>query len=931
MQSQDCLPIRLDGEQNSQPFLELMNHDKELILVDGTAFLFRAHHAQGGMPLATSDGRVTQAIYGMINMLRSLIREFQPTHIAIVMDAPGGNFRHELYEPYKANRPPMPEDLRDQLEYIRKIIPAMGLKLVCVPGVEADDVIGTFSVMGTDRGYRTVIVSSDKDLAQLVNERVSMHDTMKRTWLGPQGVVDRFGVPPERIVDYLTLAGDTSDNIPGVPKVGSKTACKWISQYGNLAGIIENADKIPGKIGENLRSSLDLLPLYKELVTVRCDVETGIEPEDLKPGDPDHDQLREYFVDLEFRSWLAELDPGAGMAASNHAGTPDESVRYEAILDEQALQQWITKLEASRVFSIDTETTSINPRTASLVGLSFSVEPGEAAYLPLGHTCLGFPEQLPMAETLEKLRPVLEDPARPKTGQNLKYDIVVLRRHGISLAGITHDTMLLSYVLDPGSSRHDMDSLAGRHLDRQTTRFTDIAGTGRNQLSFDQIDLEQAAPYAAEDADITLQLHHLLSGQLSRDEKLSRIFTELELPLMHALVRTESHGVRIDASLLGEQSAEIAAQLAVLEKRAHDEAGESFNIGSPKQIQEILFGKMGLAPLKKTPGGQPSTSESVLQDLAVNHELPRIILEHRGLAKLKNTYTDKLPELINPHTRRIHTSYHQAVASTGRLSSSDPNLQNIPVRTQEGRRIREAFIAEPGNLLLAADYSQIELRIMAHLSCDAGLLDAFNNGVDVHSATAAEVFGIPAEQVDPEQRRRAKAINFGLIYGMSAFGLARQLKIQQSEAKHYIDTYFAHYPGVREYMESAKRRARECGYVETLYGRRLRLPDIQSRNAVLRQYSERIAINAPIQGTAADIIKLAMIDLDDRLIRTGSASRIIMQVHDELVLEVPEAQIDAISEMTRQSMSEANLAGMAGLDVPLVVDIGQGRNWGEAH
>ena len=902
-----------------------MAPDKELILVDGSSFLFRAYHAMGRAPLSTSDGRTTQAIFGMINMLRSLLKECQPRYIAVVMDAKGKTFRHEMYKEYKANRPPMPEDLRDQQVYIKKIIPAMGLPLISISGVEADDVIGTLSVQATEQGFRTLIVSSDKDLTQLINDKVEMVDTMKNIRLDPAGVTEKFGVPPERIVEYLALAGDASDNIPGIPKVGPKTAAKWLTEYGDLDNVVRHADDIKGKVGEYLRDNLDILALSKRLTKIKCDVELEKTPADLEMADPDYDLLREYYTDLEFRSWLKEVTDQDDTAADTQIPEATE-LNYETILDEDALQRWIEKLVTSDIFALDTETTSIDAQQASLVGLSFSVTPGEAAYLPLGHSYTGVPAQLPFNETLEKLKPLLEDASQSKTGQNLKYDIEVLQNHGIHLDGVTHDTMLLSYVLDAGSSRHDMDTLAKKHLGKETIKFSDVAGTGKKQLTFDQVSLEQATPYAAEDADITLQLHRILSEQLDSHEKLKSLFVDIELPLMAALVRTETNGVKIDATLLRNQSAEISVKLEQLEKRAHELAGEPFNIGSPKQIQEILYEKQGLPILRKTPKGQPSTAENVLQELAVDYELPQIILEHRGLAKLKSTYTDKLPELINPKTGRIHTSYHQAVASTGRLSSSDPNLQNIPVRSEEGRRIREAFIAEKGNIILAADYSQIELRIMAHLSGDKGLVEAFMNNIDVHSATAAEVFGTEPDKVDSEQRRRAKAINFGLIYGMSAFGLARQLKIEQKEAKQYIEIYFDRYPGVKEYMESTKQSARDNGYVETLFGRRLNLPEINSKNGVLRQYAERTAINAPMQGTAADLIKLAMIEIDRWLLDNNPDSKIIMQVHDELVFEIPEAETDAITVMARELM-----CGVAELNIPLVVDIGTGPNWKEAH
>ena len=707
--------------------------------------------------------------------------------------------------------------------------------------------------------------------------------------------------------------------------MGPKTASKWLGEYGNLDTLLKNAEQITGKVGENLRNNLDQLALSKKLTTIKCDVELDQSPEELCFTDPDNEKLIEYFSDLEFRSWLKELESNTAGNGSDSKNM-DDNVDYEIILDETTLEKWIDKLKASEIFAVDTETTSIDSQQANLVGLSFSVRPGEAAYLPIGHNYTGVPEQLPFAETLNKLKPVLEDPNLAKTGQNLKYDIEVLQNAGIQLQGVTHDTMLMSYILDAGSNRHDMDTLALKHLGKETIKYSDVAGSGKNQLTFDQVDLEQATPYAAEDADITLQLHQTLIEPLNQNEKLLSVFKDIEMPLMNALVRTETNGVKIDSVRLQNQSAEIADRLKLIEKQAHELADRPFNMGSPKQIQEILYDKQGLPVLRKTPKGQPSTAENVLQELAEDYELPRLILEHRGLAKLKSTYTDKLPQLVHPKTGRIHTSYHQAVAATGRLSSSDPNLQNIPIRSEEGRKIREAFIPEKGNILLAADYSQIELRIMAHLSSDKGLVTAFKNDIDVHSATAAEVFETTPDAVDAEQRRRAKAINFGLIYGMSAFGLARQLKIEQKEAKKYIDIYFERYPGVREYMDSTKELAREKGYVETLFGRRLNLPDINAKNAAVRQYAERTAINAPMQGTAADLIKLAMIAIDNWLVESKSGNKIIMQVHDELVFEIQSGREQEMTEIVRKLM-----CGVTELSVPLVVDIGCGMNWKEAH
>ncbi len=900
-----------------------MTPDKEIILIDGASFLFRAYHAMSRDPLTTSDGRTVHAIFGMINMLKSLLKECQPTHIAVVMDAKGKTFRHDLYTPYKANRPPMPDDLREQLQYVLKIIPAMGLPLVSISGVEADDVIGTLSVQATRLGFRTMIVSSDKDLAQLVNDQVEMVDTMKGVRLDIAGVKDKFGVPPHHIIEYLALVGDASDNIPGVPKVGAKTAAKWLAEFGNLDNIISNADNIKGKVGENLRENLQQLALAKQLTTLKLDVEMELGPEDLMIKKPDSNLLIEYYSDLEFRAWLKELMSGGSEKVSSLAASATE---YETILTKSDLNRWLGVLEQSQIFAIDTETNSLDAHQANLVGLSFCAAPGKAAYLPIGHTYTGVPQQLPFDYVLNALKPLLENPAAAKTGQNIKYDIEILQNHGIHLRGVTHDTMLMSYMLEAGNSRHDMDTLAFKHLGKQTIKFADVAGKGKKQLTFDQVDLEIATLYAAEDADITLQLHQVLLEKLEQKPIIAKLFYDMEMPFMSALVRTETHGVKIDSDMMRKQSAEIAQTLKELERHAYALAEQEFNIGSPKQIQEILYDKLKLPVLRKTPKGQPSTAENVLQELAENYELPQLILDHRGFAKLKSTYTDKLPELVNPRTGRIHTSYHQAVAATGRLSSSDPNLQNIPIRSAEGRRIRQAFIAENGHTLLAADYSQIELRIMAHLSEDVGLLTAFNAHQDVHSATAAEVFGIQAENVDQEQRRRAKAINFGLIYGMSAFGLAQQLKIPQKEAKKYIEIYFDRYPGVRDYMETTKQSARENGYVETLFGRRLNLPEINSKNAPMRQYAERTAINAPMQGTAADLIKLAMLAIDRWILESAPTAKIIMQVHDELVLEVPNGEIAQVMRKTRELM-----CGVATLKIPLMVDIGSGQNWKEAH
>ena len=899
--------------------------DKQIILVDGSSFLFRAYHAIRE-PLTTSTGQTTHAVFGTINMLRSLARQYQPVRLAVVMDAKGKTFRNDMYPAYKANRPPMPDDLRVQLDYVKQIIPALGIALVSVPGVEADDVIGTLATEASRRDFHTVIVSSDKDLAQLVSAQVEMVDTMKNTRLDPDGVAQKFGVPPAQIVAYLALMGDSSDNIPGIPGVGPKTAVKWLTEFGSLEGVKAQADEIAGKVGESLRENLTQLELSRQLATLKCDVALALSLDDLRVQPADTDKLRALYTELEFRSWLKQLDAENAGDATTATAADKTPTQYQTIIDGKSLTRWIGKLKKSKLFAVDTETTSLDAHQAELVGLSFSTTPGEAAYLPLQHRYAGAPAQLPLVDTLEKLRPVLEDPSRAKTGQNIKYDLEVLQHHGIALRGVTHDTMLMSYLLDAGNSRHDMDTLARKHLGHQTIKFSDIAGTGKHQLTFDQIDIEQATRYAAEDADITLRLHRALAPRVEKDKALGKLFREIEMPLIEVLARTESNGVKVDADMLRAQSTVIAGRLEEIEKATFAVAGESFNIASPKQIQEILYEKQGIPVLRKTPKGQPSTAESVLQELAVEHELPRLILAHRSLAKLKSTYTDKLPGLVNPKTGRIHTSYHQAVAATGRLSSSDPNLQNIPVRSEEGRHIREAFIAESGCVLVSADYSQIELRIMAHLSGDAGLVAAFKHGLDVHNATAAEVFGIAAEQVDAEQRRRAKAINFGLIYGMSAFGLARQLQIDQKQAREYIEIYFDRYPGVKQYMAHTVDTARRQGYVETLYGRRLNLPEIGSKNAPRRQYAERTAINAPMQGSAADLIKLAMLAVDKWITDNNVGAKIIMQVHDELVLEVAADEAARVAEATAELM-----ASVATLKVPLVVDTGTGHNWKEAH
>ncbi len=898
----------------------------DLILVDGSSYLFRAFHALP--PLTNSKGEPTGAIVGVVNMLRKLIREYQPKYMAVVFDAPGKTFRDELYEAYKANRPPAPEELKAQIPLLHQIVEAMGLPLLVIDGVEADDVIGTLARQAAEKGMQVLISTGDKDMAQLVSDRVTLIDTMTDRVLDPQGVEQKFGVKPEQIIDFLALTGDTSDNIPGVPKCGPKTAAKWLKEYGSLDELMAHADEIKGKIGENLRASLEQLPLSRELTTIKTDLDLDIRPEELRPQPPDMEKLREIFRHMEASRLLAALDeedpdPDAPSAAKSAA-----SGDYELILEKDHFETWLKRLEQAELFAFDTETTSLNYMQARLVGLSFAVEPGKAAYVPLIHDYPGAPRQLEQAWVLEKLRPLLESETCPKLGQNLKYDMSVLARHGIEMRGIRYDTMLESYVLDSTATRHDMDSLAKKYLGYEPVSFQSIAGKGKNQLTFDQIPLDQAAPYAAEDADITLRLHQELWPKLEPEKGLRRVFEEIEMPLVPVLSRMERTGVRIDTELLKRQSVELAEKLHQLEERAYALAGRPFNLGSPKQIGEIFFDELGMEVIRKTPKGAPSTSEAVLQELAARgHELPAVILEHRGLAKLKSTYVDKLPEMVDPDTGRVHTSYHQAVAATGRLSSSDPNLQNIPVRTEEGRRIRKAFVAEPGWKMLAADYSQIELRIMAHLSGDEGLLRAFEQGLDIHVATAAEVFGYDSpEAVEPEARRRAKAINFGLIYGMSAFGLARQLDIGRDEAQEYVDLYFSRYPGVREFMEKTKEQAREKGYVETLFGRRLYLPEINSRNGQRRAAAERTAINAPMQGTAADIIKRAMIEVDRWLEQEQPQVRMVMQVHDELVFEVKKEQV----EKARKRIVDA-MQGAAELRVPLVVDVGVGDDWEAAH
>jgi len=895
-----------------------------VVLVDGSSYLYRAYHALP--PLTNSRGEPTGAVYGVTNMLRRLLKDYPDAHVAVVFDAKGKTFRDEMFEDYKAHRPPMPDDLVAQIEPLHEVVRALGFPLLEVPGVEADDVIGTLAREAAEAGHPVIISTGDKDMAQLVDDRVTLVNTMTDTRLDAEGVREKFGVPPERIVDYLALVGDTSDNIPGVPRVGPKTAAKWLNQYGSLDGIVAHADEIKGKVGESLREHLDDLELSRRLATIRRDLELDVRPEDLRLSPPDRERLRELFERLEFRTWLRELLDAA--EADEDAGTPadDSQGEYETVLDLDRLDAWLERLRQAELFAFDTETTSLDYMQARLVGVSFAVVEGEAAYVPFGHDYPGAPDQLAPEQVLERLRPLLEDAGARKIGHHIKYDMNVLARHGIGLEGVAFDTMLESYVLDSTASRHDMDSLALKYLGRKTIRYEDVAGKGAKQLGFNEVPVETAAPYAAEDADITLRLHHTLWPRLEPEAGLRRVLCEIELPLVPVLSRMERTGVRIDVDMLRRQSEELAARLAELEAEAHALAGQPFNLSSPKQIQEILFEKQGLPVLARTPKGAPSTAESVLAELAADYPLPRLILDYRALSKLKSTYTDRLPEQVDPDTGRVHTSYHQAVAATGRLSSSDPNLQNIPVRTEEGRRIRQAFVAEPGWKILAADYSQIELRIMAHLSGDEGLLRAFAEDVDIHRATAAEVFGVAPEAVTPEQRRSAKAINFGLIYGMSAFGLARQLGIDRGQAQAYVDRYFERYPGVKAYMDRTREQAHEQGYVETLFGRRLYLPEINARNQQRRAAAERTAINAPMQGTAADIIKRAMIATDAWVQAQGLAARMVMQVHDELVFEVPEAALAAFEPGLR-----ARMEGAAELAVPLRVDIGVGDNWDQAH
>jgi DNA polymerase-1 len=893
---------------------------KKLVLIDGSSYLFRAYH---GLPPLSHNRHPTGAIYGVLNMLRKLIADEAPDNIAVVFDAKGKTFRNDIYSEYKANRPPMPDDLRVQIEPLHRIIEALGLPLVVINDVEADDVIGTFSVEATRKGYSVLISTGDKDMAQLVNADVRLINTMTNHILTETSVPEKFQVSPSQIIDYLALMGDTSDNIPGVPKVGPKTASKWLAEYGSLQGVMDHAQDIKGKVGEYLRESLEFLPMSYQLATIKLDCDTGREIEDLVQGDADTAALAEYYEQFGFNRWLDELDTGS-VATQQAERVP--AGEYECVLSEEAFKRWLDQLRITTRFAVDTETTSLDYMQAELVGISLCIEVGKACYIPLTHRYPDAPRQLDKKSVLKALKPILENPDIGKIGQNIKYDAHIFTGEGIHLQGMTDDTMLQSYILNSTASRHNMDALAFYYLGRDTIHYEEVAGKGAKQIGFDQVDLSIASDYAAEDADITLQLDECLRQRLQQESRLNSVYTDIEIPLLEVLLKLEQNGVLIDQSMLQQQGTEVDRQLSDIETSVYEQAGEVFNLSSPKQIQAILYDKLALPVLRKTPKGAPSTAEDVLEELANEYDIPRLILEHRGLNKLKTTYIDKLPNEINPTTGRVHTSYQQAVAATGRLSSTSPNLQNIPIRTAQGRRIREAFIAQPGKRILALDYSQIELRIMAHLSADESLLEAFEQGLDVHRATAAEVFDSKLDAVSDEQRRAAKAINFGLIYGMSAFGLGKQLNIGRNEAQQYVDAYFERYPGVRRYMEQTKTLAREQGYVETVYGRRLHLPDINARNAVQRQYAERTAINAPMQGTAADIIKRAMIAVHRWLIEDGDRTKMIMQVHDELVFELDAADVEHSTQEIGRLMAEA-----ADLSVALEVDAGVGLNWNEAH
>ena len=924
-----------------------------LVLVDGSSYLYRAFHAFP--PLTNSAGEPTGAMYGVLNMLKSLISQVQPSHIAVVFDAKGKTFRDEMFEQYKSHRPPMPDDLRKQIQPLHDIIRALGIPLLVIEGVEADDVIGTLAVAASKANQKVLISTGDKDMAQLVDDNIMLINTMNNTLLDRDAVIEKYGIPPELIIDYLALMGDSADNIPGVAGVGEKTALGLLQGIGSMAEIYANLDKVAElpirgakKLGDKLLAEKEMADLSYRLATIKTDVALDITPEQLTLGASNNDQLTEYFGRYEFKRWLNEVMNGADSITNNnekptkinhYQATPalaqdnsDEALpaiqidrsRYETLLTEADLNRWVDKLKQAKLFALDTETDNLDYMAANLVGISFALENGEAAYLPLQLDYLGAPKTLEKTTALSLLKPVLENPAIQKVGQNFKYDLTIFARNGIDVQGVAFDTMLESYVLN-STGRHNMDDLAKRYLGHQTISFEEIAGKGKNQLTFNQIPLEQAAEYAAEDADVTMKLQQVLWERLSKEPTLEKLFKEMELPLLGVLSRMERRGVLIDSDALFLQSNEIANRLSELEEQAYVLAGQPFNLASTKQLQEILFDKLGLPVIQKTPKGAPSTNEEVLEELAFSHELPKVLVEHRGLSKLKSTYTDKLPQMVNPQTGRVHTSYHQAVTATGRLSSSDPNLQNIPIRNEEGRRIRQAFIAREGFTVVAADYSQIELRIMAHLSQDQGLINAFTQGKDIHRSTAAEIFGVALDEVTSEQRRNAKAINFGLIYGMSAFGLSRQLGIGRADAQSYMDLYFKRYPGVQTFMHDIREKAKAQGYVETLFGRRLYLPDINSSNGMRRKAAERVAINAPMQGTAADIIKRAMIQLDQKL-QNDPDIAMIMQVHDELVFEVRSEKVTFYSELIRTQMESA-----ADLVVPLIVEVGQGTNWDEAH
>ena len=907
---------------------------KTLLLVDGSSYLYRAFHA---LPdLRNSAGEPTNALRGVLSMLRKLRREYPADYIACVFDAKGKTFRDDLYPDYKANRPPMPDDLRSQIEPLHEAVRAEGWPLVMIEGVEADDVIGTLVVDATRAGIRSIVSTGDKDMAQLVDDHVTLVNTMSEETLDIPGVTAKFGVPPERIVDYLTLIGDSVDNVPGVAKVGPKTAVKWLAEYGTLDHLVAQADSVKGVVGENLRAAKDWLPQARVLITIKTDVALPFALDTLTPAAPDTEALRALYTRYEFRTWLRDLDataqggsppsdPDAGATLPEQDDSGDHRAHYETILDAAALDRWIATLAAAPSFALDTETTGLNPMQAELVGISFATEAGVAAYLPLAHRYAGAPEQLDRAAALDKLRPVLENATPKIVGQHLKYDRHIFANHGIRLAGILDDTLLQSYVLEAHQS-HELGNLATRHLGLATISYDDVTGKGAARIGFEEVAIERAGEYAAEDADVTLRVRDALAPAIATSDKLDFVYRQIELPVADILFRMERNGIQLDRQLLAVQSGELGKKMLELEQRAYQEAGQPFNLGSPKQIGDILFTQKGLPVVKKTPSGAPSTDEETLEQLALDHPIARAILDYRGMAKLKSTYTDKLPQMIDPRTGRVHTSYSQATAVTGRLASSEPNLQNIPARTAEGRRIREAFIAPPGHVLVSADYSQIELRIMAHLSDDAGLLTAFAEDRDIHTATAAEVFGVPLDAVIADQRRMAKVINFGLIYGMSAFGLAAQLNLERSAAQAYIDRYFARYPGVASYMQRTREAARSQGYVETVFGRRLYLPEINAKNPARRQGAERAAINAPMQGTAADLIKLAMIAVQGWLDAEKLASKLLLQVHDELILEVPEAELDRV-----RAELPARMCNVAQLKVPLRVGIGAGANWEAAH